>query len=184
MIMAKKSKSEGKKELANTIKPKERGLKTICDGNETLKPYCKSGLQAIKTEYRGKIKVPNTKHFGNSVDFDEALKKDFHDKNRWDYGFEYEGNLIFIEFHPAQTSEIDRVCKKTSFTTDWLKTNCPEILLLPKFEKEARQFYWVSSGNNDVRLTGFGAQAKKLAQNKIRHIGNIFDYLKLKKELS
>lgn len=177
-----KNKNKGKK------RPKEKvaelaksGLKTICEDNKTLKPYCQSGLRAIKSEYRGKIKVPDTNLFGSSVDFDTALKKDYPNENRWDYGFEYDGNFIFIEFHPAQTSEIAKLCKKVIFTTNWLKSNCPEIFSLPKFEEEERQFYWVSSGNNDVRLTPFGSQSKKLAISKIRHVGGFFDYSKIKK---
>lgn len=159
-------------------------LQSICEGNSTLKSHCKSGLQALKSEYRGKIKVPDTKLFGSSIDFDTALKKDCPQDNRWDYGFEYDCNFIFIEFHPAQTSEIDKMCKKVFFTKGWLKSNCPKILSLPKFEKNDRQFYWVSSGNNDVRLSSLGAQSKKLAIAKIRHVGSIYDYSKLKQELS
>ena len=173
--------NQEKKHKGRAIITKESDLRAICEGNKVLKPYCKSGLQALKSEYRGKIKVRDKKLFGSSLDLDGALKREFHNKHRWDYGFEYEGNFIFIEFHPAQTSEVDKMCKKVLFTKSWIESNCPKILSLPQFETEDRQFYWVATGNNDVRLNPLGAQSKKLAQAKIEIVGSIFDYSKLKK---
>lgn len=164
--MANKQKLVHEKNDSPVMAGRPSKLMSICESNTSLHPYCKPGLQAIKTQYLKKIKVPDKKRYGSSIDFDEALKKDFHNDYRWDYGFEYDGNFIFLEFHPAQTSEIDKICKKASFIRNWLLANCPEILNLPKFEKYDRQFYWVATGNNDIRLTPKGSQSKKIGSCK------------------
>ena len=160
--------------LKNT---KKENLGSLCIENPKLSPYFKVGLQAIKNENRDKIKFPNTRKIDGSIDFDEALKNDYPDANRWDYGIEYDSNLIFIEVHPAQTSEVDNIIKKAQFIKEWLKNNCSKILNLPKFERGDRQFYWVASGGNGILATS--RQAKRLAINHIKPVGTIFDYTKM-----
>lgn len=155
-------------------------LKTVCEENSLLCLWYKAGIQAIESKYRNRIIVSDSKLFGGSVDFDKALQKEYGRDHRWDYGFEYEGNFIFIEIHPAQTSEIERMIGKVQALSKWLKTNCPDILQLPKFENGNRQFYWVSSGSNGILASGLCA--RKMALNHIKHVGSHFDYEKLKRE--
>lgn len=161
-----------------------KSLESICRVNAILNPYCKPGLQAIKKENRNKIIVPDTKLLGHSLDLDEALKTIISQDNRWDYGFEYEHYLIFIEIHPAETSQIDCICKKVAYTKEWLDINCPEILHLPKFEKGRRQYYWISSGRTKLKILPNSVYARKLAKNNIISVGNVFDYSKLKDKYS
>lgn len=167
-----------KKKRGKSEKKVDKTLESICKSSSTLSPWFKPGFQAIKKEYRGKIKVSDTKLLGGSVDFDMALQQGNEKENRWDYGFDYEGNLIFIEFHPAQTSEIKCIIKKVEFTEGWLKNNCPEILSLPKFEKGNRQFYWVAT--NNVGILGSSNIARRFALKRIKMVGSVFDYEKLK----
>lgn len=155
-------------------------LKSICVSNRVLIPWCKEGIKAIKNEHRNKIKVPDTKLLGGSVDFDKALEKDYSQENRWDYGFDYDGNFIFIEFHPAQTSEIECMINKVDFISHWLQNNCPDILKLPKFEKGKRQYYWVATGRNGILPSS--RDARRLAIKNIKPVGSVFNYAKLKNE--
>lgn len=155
-------------------------LKSICLSNQVLCLWFKDGVKAIKNEHRNKIKVPDTALIRGSIDFDRALEKDYSQDNRWDYGFEYDGNFIFIEFHPAQTSEIECIINKVDFISNWLQKNSPNILKLPKFEKGKRQYYWVSTGRNGILPSSRGA--KRLAMKNIRPVGSVFDYAKLKNE--
>lgn len=96
-------------------------LKIVCEENSLLCLWYKAGIQAIESKYRNRIIVPDSKLFGGSVDFDKALQKEYGRDHRWDYGFEYEGNFIFIEIHPAQTSEIERMIGKVQALSKWLK---------------------------------------------------------------
>lgn len=159
-------------------------LESICRDNPVLNSYCKAGLQAIKKDNRNKIIVPDSKLLGSSVDLDNALKTIISQENRWDYGFEYDHYFIFIEIHPAETSQIDCICKKVIDTKEWLNNNCPEILHLPKFEKGKRQYYWISSGRTNLKIIPNSTHARKLAKNNIVSVGNIFDYSKLKDKYS
>lgn len=183
--MKKQNKLEHKKHGSESIIDKSvKSLESICRDNPVLNPYCKAGLQAIKKENRNKILVPNSKLFGHSLDIDEALKTIISQDNRWDYGFEYDHYFIFIEIHPAETSQIDCICKKVAVTKEWFDRNCPEILHLPKFEKSNRQYYWISSGRTNLKILPNSVYARKLAKNNIVSVGNVFDFSKLKDKYS
>lgn len=154
-------------------------LKSICAANSVLAPWFKPGIQAIKSEYRAKIKFPDTKKCGGSVDFDQALKDTCSRENRWDYGIDYEERLIFIEIHPAKMSEVDCIIRKADFIRRWIANNCPELNLLPKFEKDHRQFYWVASGKSSLKILPNSKYAKQLALKHIAPVGSVFDFTKL-----
>lgn len=166
-----------KRESDNMLQ--QTSLKSICEGNMILRPWFKSGIQAIKSEYRARLKFPDTKDCGGSIDFDEALKSTYSQENRWDYGIEYDKNLIYIEFHPAKMSEIPCIIKKVDFIRKWTADKCPELNLLPKFEKHDRQFYWIASGKSSLAILPNSKYAKQLALKHIAPIGTIFDYAKL-----
>lgn len=165
------------KEKVSKKLEKPQNLMEIGNSNKTLKSYCGKGLQVIKSGYRSKFIFPDTRKISASIDFDEALKETFSKENRWDYGIEYDQNLIFAEVHPAQTSEIDCMIKKVQSIKGWINDNCKELLKLPKFEKGERQFYWVASGGNGILPNS--RQAKRLAVVHICPVGSIFDYAKI-----
>ncbi|MCM1070860.1 MAG: hypothetical protein NC210_03820 [[Clostridium] fimetarium] len=160
-------------------KAESKPLADACDSAQALKEFFSAGLGAMKKIERKSIKVPDTALIGGSVALDEAAKESFPQSNRWDYAIEYDGHTFFIEIHPAATSEIDCVIQKAIFANKWLKDNAPELLKLPKKENGARSFYWVSSGNTDIRVTPGSPQAKKLALHHIKPVGRIWDYAKL-----
>lgn len=150
-----------------------------CHANPDLHAFCQSGLGAMKREHRKYINVPDTQLIGCTVDLDKATEKAYPSANRWDYALEYEGNMFFIEIHPAVTSEIACMIQKVDFVTEWLKNNAPEVLELPKKEVGPRQFYWVSSGRTDLRLSPNSPQRKKLILKHIKSVGCEWNYAKL-----
>lgn len=154
-------------------------LSNICKGNPYLENFFANGLGALKKNERKSVKVPDTSMLCGSVDLDNAAKEMFPHENRWDYALEYDGTIFFIEIHPASTSEIDCIVKKVDFVTKWLKEHAPEILALPLKNNQVRQFYWVSSGNTDLRITPKSQQARKLALRNIQHVGKVWDYTKI-----
>lgn len=159
-----------------------QSLAGICSADDRIKPYFQNGIGALKKADRQAVKEPDTKLLGGSVALDEAARNEFPLANRWDYAIEYDGDLFFIEIHPAFTSEIDCVISKVRFVNKWVSDNYPDILKLPKKESGARCFYWVSSGSTDMRITPGSQQAKKLALNHIRPVGKQWIYSKLFKD--
>lgn len=150
-------------------------LHSICKANPVLAPYLTSGLGALRNNERKKIKVPSTTLLQCSVNLDDAAKQTYPVANRWDYALEYASETYFIEIHPAQTSEIDCMIKKVEFIKSWLSATAPTILHLPGPGK----FYWISSGNTDLRITQNSSQARRLALHKIVPVGHILDIRKI-----
>ena len=154
-------------------------LAKACKAIESLRPFCKQGLGAIKGEDRRLISVPNNLRLCCTVNLDEAMKVLLPSENRWDYALEYDNYTFFIEVHPASTSEINCVIKKVTALKSWLKVNAPEVLNLPKKERGARMFYWVSSGRTDLRILPNSNYARKLALHHIHSVGREWNYAKL-----
>lgn len=140
-----------------------------------LKNYFARGLGAIKE--KSCINVPHTRRASGSVNLDKAMEKDYPEDNRWDYALEYDGYTFFLEVHPASTSEIKCMIKKVEQVKTWLAENVPDLLKLPKKEKGARVFYWISSGKSDIRLLPQSQQARSLAKAHIKRVGRIWNYL-------
>lgn len=151
----------------------------ICRANPVLRQFHGPGLSAFKKSERQYIKVPDTKSIGCSVALDEAAKGEYPNDNRWDYALEYDGFTSFIEIHPASTSEIDCMIQKVGFLKKWIHEKAPEIFNLPHKDKGARQFFWVSSGKTDLRISPGSRQARKLALNHIKPVGKIWEYSKI-----
>lgn len=154
-------------------------LAGVCEESEVLGRFFQSGLGALKKADRQCVKVPDTKLLGGSVALDDAGCEAYPRANRWDYALEYAGHTFFLEIHPASTSEIDSVISKVKFLKDWLRANCPGMLALPKKESGERCFYWVSSGETDLRIIPGSRQAKKLALHHIKPVGRVWIYSKL-----
>ena len=149
-------------------------LESLAVGNPKLKDYCCQGLGAFLPADKIHIRVPNTKQIYCSIALDEAALKDMPDENRWDYVLDYNGEVFFIEIHPASTSEIKTMIKKLDGLFKWLRIINANILSLPP---KNRVFYWVSSGKN--RILPSSSQAKQLALKKIVPVGTIWDYSRL-----
>ena len=160
-----------------SVPESSESLRSICEDSLILRPYVTSGLGAFANNERKKIKVPSTSLLNCSVNLDEAARSEYPHDNRWDYALDYAGKTFFIEIHPAHTSEIECMVKKVKFVKKWLASVAPEILRLPG----PKEFYWVSSGTTDLRITPNSPQARKLALHKIVSVGQTWDYGKLMK---
>ncbi len=151
-------------------------LSSMSAGHHKLRNYYSSGLGAVIAPDRRHIKVPDTFLIKGSLALDSAAKQDMPDSNRWDYAIDYNGEVFFIEIHPASTSEIPTVINKVNGLRQWLATINADLLSLPPVN---RKFYWVSSGKTALRVTPSSRQAKQLAAKKIIPVGTIWDYSKL-----
>lgn len=107
-----------------------------------------NGLTAFGS-YSSKIVLLETRACSGSVDLDRCLATRYPDENRWDYCFAYQGEVYFVEIHPAQTSEVNTVIKKKLWLENWLQNHALEIDQL----KAERPFYWIQSGGFNILKT-------------------------------
>lgn len=110
---------------------------------EEVKDGFRYGKQAIKNSDRGKIEVADNKKFQGSLDIDTQVKKLYPQAPRWDYAVSYADTLYFVEVHPAETSEVDKVVSKVRWLREWLCEKATEIDKLPK---ASHPYIWIPSG--------------------------------------
>lgn len=123
---------------------------------------CQRGLQALKANARY-VRCKHTRRLAGSIDLDGSLQSHFPADARWDYGVgvlqEYDLHIIWIEIHPAETSEVSAVLNKLM----WLRGVLSKA---PKPLREKRmRFCWVASGR--VNVLKHSPQYRRLKQNRI-----------------
>lgn len=109
-----------------------------------------SGLSAFG-KYSQKIVVPDNSKIMGSVDIDKETEPLYPNDNRWDYAMGYDGEVFYLEFHSAITSEVSRVFKKLEWLKTWLRTKAPEINKLTA--KSRRPYCWIQSSNFQIPPT-------------------------------
>lgn len=122
-----------------------------------------AGIGAIKREYRVRIVVPDTRALLCSLDIDNAVKTLYPDANRWDYALEYNKEVFFLEFHPAETSAVSIMLKKLEWLKMWLRMKAPEIDALKS--TSYNPYYWIGSGSFNIIKTS--SQYRKLAEARL-----------------
>ena len=101
-----------------------------------------AGLSAFGS-YSNKVVVPDKRLLGGSVDIDATTRDLYPNENRWDYVFDYNGEVFFIEVHTANTKETSTVVRKLEWLKSWLHEEAPKIDKLKS--KTLPPFYWVQS---------------------------------------
>ena len=141
-------------------------LKQATEGTPDVAAHYKNGLQALKSEHTGKIKVSDTKKLTGSLDIDNATKALYPKSNRWDYVIEYNEEVFFIEIHPASTKNVLEVLLKLSWLKTWLIEKAPLIDKLKS--RKASPYYWIATGG--IKILQGSKQAKQLAQSGLKPI--------------
>jgi len=132
----------------------------------------RSGLQAIEKTHRNKINCKNNNNITGSINLDLNLRSLYQNANRWDYAIGYIGSddiekVWFIEIHPAETSEVEKIINKAIWLRNWGMTKATELW------NNRKGLYWVASGRVHIRqhdnyrkrlaLCGVGMPVGKLA---------------------
>lgn len=97
-------------------------LKAVVDSNGQLKTCWKPGMQALIKKDKKLIKA-KTKSCSGSINIDACLEETCSNDNRWDYGLDINGKGIFVEVHPARTSEGNTVLAKLKWLKTWFSKN-------------------------------------------------------------
>ena len=123
--------------------------------------YC-PGLRALTNKHRARVKPGEVQILG-SVNIGQALHQRYPNKPIWDYAIGVQkGNkpyAIWVEVHPANTSNVSEVLSKLRWLKEWLNSQALQLL---KLTPEQEAYHWVAT--NGVRIALTTQQARQLAQ--------------------
>ncbi|MGC8785380.1 MAG: hypothetical protein ACP5RN_13465, partial [Armatimonadota bacterium] len=126
------------------------------------------GLQALGQDSQH-VRCTDTRRLAGSVFLDEALKEQYPDAPRWDYGIGWRESFqevaVWIEVHPAYTGEVDTVLRKLQWLNRWLATSASTLNAITPHDK--RPFYWVAT--DGVHIPRNSPQARRLFQSGLRY---------------
>jgi hypothetical protein len=124
-------------------------------GASTIQP----GLQALGNN-GSRVQCTDTRSLIGSVVLDDVLKAKYPNDPRWDYGVGLRKSkreaAVWIEVHPASTSEVTTVLKKLHWLKNWLKNQAPTLDKLTA----AQSYYWAAT--NGVHIRQGSPQARQL----------------------
>jgi len=128
----------------------------------------RSGKRALAREYRSRVACAEPRRLTGSIDLDSALSSEpgYANAPRWDYGIGYkprcaEERAIWIEVHPASTSNVREVISKANWLRTWLRENAPPLALLTIGDGPIRPFVWIATAR--VHIPRNSPQARQLA---------------------
>lgn len=124
--------------------------------------------QALKREHRAQVDCPDSRRFRGSVDLDTTLRSQHPGSNRWDYGLGFSEAdtsevAIWVEVHPAQTSDVDTFLAKLDWLRAWLRNYAPALAgLSQRAVPGAKSVFWVAT--DGVHIRPGTPQARRLQQ--------------------
>lgn len=141
-------------------------IRNALKASSALIPLVKDGLGAVEAGHRQYFQTEIREAFVDSLEADEALKKNNEQENRWDYllGHEATGQVIGVEPHSAKESEISRVIRKRRAALLQLRPHLREGAQISKW-------LWVSSGK--VQFVNTEKARRLLDQNGIEFVGKV-----------
>ena len=120
------------------------------------------GLQALGND-SSKVQFASTRSLVGSVALDNALQARYPNDPRWDYGIGLKKSArqsaVWIEVHPASTSEVKTVLQKLQWLKNWLKTRAPALHTLTT----VRSYFWVATSGVHIRQGSPQARRLQLA---------------------
>lgn len=122
----------------------------------------REGKQALSNPHRRL--VDGRGKFTGSINLDEALSGTNPDANRWDYGLGYRcgsERAVWVEVHPAHTSEVDTVILKLRWLRQWLRSESRDLEGITMAGRGS-PWWWVATSG--VHITRTSPQAKRLAK--------------------
>ena len=136
------------------------------EGTPDVANAYRPGLQAVPPVDRRRMTCSKAAKLAGSINLDEAVKALYPNAARWDYGIglslsRQDDRVIWVEVHPAVTSNVKDMIRKLDWLRNWLRTSAPKIRTLGE-----NQFHWIASGRVDILRNS--PQTRVLAQSGIR----------------
>lgn len=123
----------------------------------------KPGLQALRARDRARVDARDPRRLRGSVDLDGALRAARPTENRWDHSigmrFDRGERPIFVEVHPASTSDVEAMLDKIAWLKAWLRDEGTALRDLGG----PAEYRWVASGK--VAIRPGTPQARRLAHS-------------------
>src|SRR3990172_8148590 len=120
------------------------------------------GLQALGND-SSKVQFASTRSLVGSVALDNTLQAKYPNDPRWDYGIGLKKSArqsaVWIEVHPASTSEVRTVLGKLEWLKNWLKNRAPALQKLTG----VRCYFWVATRGVHIRQGSPQARRLQLA---------------------
>ena len=136
-------------------------------------PVCDAyqlGKQALKGEHRDRVTCTDPRRFTGSIDLEEALSKSPTQTptNPWDYGMgfrERDGHevALWIEVHPASTTEVSTVLRKLEWLQSWLRQEASALHALSQRHLGASNYFWLATAAG-VHISATSPLARCLRQ--------------------
>ena len=127
----------------------------------------RSGKRALAGTYRSRVTCSEPRRLTGSIDLDSALSGEpgYANAPRWDYGIGYKPRrsperAIWVEVHPASTSNVGEVISKLNWLRTWLRENTPQLASLTIADGPIRPFVWMATAA--VHIPRNSPQARRL----------------------
>jgi hypothetical protein len=124
----------------------------------------RGGIQAVPNDKRKHIAEPVRPDFQDSLDLDEASRSRHPNDARWDYllGHAPSAQVVAIETHSAETSEVSRVIQKRTASLGHLRDQLGA-------GHHVAAWYWAASGRVD--FVPHEKTVLRLSENGIQFVG-------------
>ena len=133
----------------------------------------KPGKRALPRAHHARAKCEDAHRLTGSIDLDSALAKNARHANepRWDYGLGYQPphgaeRAIWLEVHPAATSNVGEVIAKLGWLRAWLRDEAPRLESLTVTDSDIPAFVWVATAG--VHIPPNSPQARRLYRHGLR----------------
>ena len=131
------------------------------------------GKRALSSAHRSRVECEDAHRLTGSINLDSALATGARHANepRWDYGLGYQPphgaeRAIWLEVHPAATSNVGEVITKLSWLRAWLRDEAPRLESLTVTDSDIPAFVWVATAG--VHIPRNSPQARRLSSQGLR----------------
>jgi hypothetical protein len=136
--------------------------KAVSDTPDLGKHAYHAGLKALTVAHRKRIQQGEARILG-SINLDGALCQRYPNEPRWDYGIGIQKGskpfAIWVEVHPASTSNVSEVLSKLRWLKGWLSGQATQLHALTPPQ---RAYHWIATDGVDI--TPNSPEARQLAQ--------------------
>lgn len=149
-----------------TPKAPKTPIRKALRSDSSLLPMVRDGIGAVENSHRSHFHSSIRTTFADSLELDEATRVGNESRNRWDYllGHAPSGQVVAVEPHSAEQSEITTVIRKREAAREQLRTHLREGVRITKW-------LWVASGK--VHFANTEKAMKRLDQNGIELVGKV-----------
>ena len=133
------------------------------DNSNDVRDCYRVGLQALLEGDRNRLSCQDTRKISGSLNLDAEVALLYPNAPRWDYGIgikktESKDKAIWVEVHPADANQVQKIIDKLTWLKNWLMNSAPN---LTSITGNGSPYVWVASGS--VSFQRNSPQTKRLA---------------------